>query len=105
MLKQLIERPIAVTTILIAVVILGSISTWLLPVSLIPDMDIPYITVQVSYPRQSARELEESVISPLRVRLLQIEGLKDIQSKTRRQRNNHPLLRPRFEKRLPVYRS
>ena len=83
MLKQLIERPIAVTTILIAVVILGSISTWLLPVSLIPDMDIPYITVQVSYPRQSARELEESVISPLRVRLLQIEGLKDIQSKTK----------------------
>ena len=83
MLNRLIERPIAVTTILIAVVILGLISAWLLPVSLIPSVDIPYITVQVSYPQQSARELEESVISTLRGRLLQIEGIKDIQSQTK----------------------
>ena len=83
MLKRLIERPIAVTMILITVVTLGLISTWLLPVSLIPAVDIPYITVQVAYPNQSARELEESVISILRGRLLQIEGIKDIQSKTR----------------------
>lgn len=83
MLRRLIERPIAVTMILIIVVVLGLVSTYLLPVSLIPAVDIPYITVQVTYPEQSARELEESVVSGLRSRLMQIEGLKDIQSETK----------------------
>jgi multidrug efflux pump subunit AcrB len=69
--------------ILIAVVVLGLTASYLLPVSLIPAVDIPYITVQVIYPQQSARELEESVVRSLRGRLQQIEGVKDIQSRTK----------------------
>jgi len=40
MLKRLIDRPIAVTMILIAIVVLGSMASYLLPVSLIPAVDI-----------------------------------------------------------------
>lgn len=83
MLRKLIERPIAVTMFLIMVLVLGMVSLNLLPISLIPAVDIPYITVQVSYPQQSARELEESVVSPLRHQLMQIAGLKDIRSETK----------------------
>lgn len=83
MLRKLIERPIAVIMFLVMVMVLGLVSIRLLPISLIPNVDIPYITVQVSYPQQSARELEESVVSPLRQQLMQIAGLKDIQSETK----------------------
>ena len=83
MLRKLIERPIAVTMFLVMVLVLGLVSLNLLPISLIPAVDIPYITVQVSYPQQSARELEESVVSPLRHQLMQIAGLKDIHSETK----------------------
>ncbi len=83
MLRKLIERPIAVTMFLVMVLVLGLVSLNLLPISLIPAVDIPYITVQVSYPQQSARELEESVVGPLRHQLMQIAGLKDIRSETK----------------------
>ena len=69
MFKGLIERPIAVTMSLIAVLVLGLLATTLLPVSLMPDISIPQITVQVSS-TLSARELEESVVKILRNQLM-----------------------------------
>ena len=48
MIRRLIERPVAVTMSLIAVLTLGAVATGLLPVSLMPDIEIPQITVQVS---------------------------------------------------------
>lgn len=83
MLGKLIKRPIGVSMALIMITVLGFISTGLLPISLIPDVDIPYITVQVNYPSKSARELNESVIQPLRVQLMQIPGIKDINTETK----------------------
>ena len=41
MLKSLIDRPIAVTMSIFVVVVLGFVSLRKLPVSLIPDVDIP----------------------------------------------------------------
>lgn len=83
MLKRLIERPIAVTMFLIIAIILGVVSINLLPVSLIPAVDIPYITVQVSNPGQSAGELDASVMSSLRGQLMQVTGVNDIYSETK----------------------
>ncbi len=82
MLKHLLDRPIAVTMVLIVVIILGMVSLNLLPVSLIPKVDIPYITIQVKYPTQSARELDESIMKPLRQQLLQMPSLTDIRTET-----------------------
>ena len=83
MLKHLIDRPVAVTMAMLVIVVLGCVSLRLLPVSLIPDVDIPYITVQVDAPSLSAREMDESVIAPLRLQLIQVNGLKDIVSEAR----------------------
>ena len=82
MLKILIERPIAVTMALLVVIVLGFASIRLLPVSLIPDVDIPYITIQLNAPNMAARELDESVVNILRQQLIQIDGLKDIVSES-----------------------
>ena len=38
MIKRLIERPVAVTMTLIAVLVLGFVSIGMLPVSLMPDI-------------------------------------------------------------------
>ena len=51
--RNLIHRPIAVTMCLIALIAIGCISFKYIPVSLMPDIDIPQITVQVSYPGAS----------------------------------------------------
>ena len=83
MLKHLIDRPITVTMITLVIVVLGIVSVRLLPVSLIPDVDIPYITVQAASSELSAREMDESVLKPLRRQLIQINGLEDIVSEAK----------------------
>ena len=83
MLKHLIDRPITVTMITLVVIVLGIVSIRLLPVSLIPDVAIPYITVQATSSELSAREMDESVLKPLRQQLIQINGLEDIVSEAK----------------------
>ena len=48
-----------------------------------PDIDIPQITVQVSYPGASVHEVDAEVVAPLRSQLMQVAGLKDIHSESR----------------------
>lgn len=83
MLNRLIDRPIAVAMMLVVVLVLGISGMKLLPVSLIPNVDIPYMTVQVTYPSMSARELDDAVVKQLRQQLMQIAGLKDITTETK----------------------
>lgn len=78
-----IHRPIAVTMTLIAIVTLGILALSKLPISLMPDIDIPQITVQMSSPGASAREVEERMVNPLRQQLSQVAGLKDIETSSR----------------------
>lgn len=79
----LVRRPVAVIMAFLGLVIIGAVMFWRLPVSLLPDIDIPKITVQISNSELSAREIETSVVSVLRQRLLQVGGLEKIESKTR----------------------
>ena len=83
MLKWMLDRPITVTMALVVVLVLGITGIRMLPVSLIPDIDIPYMTVQVSAPNLSAREIDETVCRPLRQQLVQINSLEDIRSESR----------------------
>lgn len=78
MLENLIDRPVAVTMLLLSVCVLGIISALKLPMALIPDVDVPYITVQLDDPRLSARELDERVVRPLRAQLVQMDGIAGI---------------------------
>ncbi len=68
---------------LIALIVLGIITATRLPVSLLPDIDIPEITIQINYKNTSARQLENAVVKPVRNQLLQLNHLKDIKSETR----------------------
>ena len=83
MIKFLIQRPIAVLMAFTACFILGLVTYFTLPVSLLPDISIPEITVQVAVPNTSARELENTVVKPIRQQLIQIARLKDMTSETR----------------------
>ncbi|MDD6783579.1 MAG: efflux RND transporter permease subunit [Prevotellaceae bacterium] len=83
MIYRLLHRPIAVTMVLVAVVALGFLAMERIPVSLMPDIDIPRITVRLSLPGSSAREVERQIVTPMRRQLAQVTGLKDIESSAR----------------------
>lgn len=83
MIKFLLSRPIAVLMAFTTCFIVGLVTYFTLPVSLLPDIAIPEITVQVSGQNTSARELENTVVKPIRQQLMQVARLRDIQSDTR----------------------
>jgi multidrug efflux pump subunit AcrB len=63
--------------------IIGLLTYFTLPVSLLPDIAIPEITIQVSGKNTSARELENTIVKPIRQQLMQVNRLRDIRSDTR----------------------
>lgn len=81
MIRKLIKRPVAVSMVLFAVAVLGAVSIKLIPVSLMPDVDIPQITVQVKVDGSSAREMDQ-YLQGLRRELMQIPSLTDIRSQS-----------------------
>ena len=83
MVKFLIRRPIAVLMAFTASFIIGLVTYFALPVSLLPDIDIPQITIQVTGDNMSARELENTLVAPVRRSLLQVSGLDEMRSETR----------------------
>ena len=83
MIKFLLQRPIAVLMAFTAFFIIGLVTYFTIPISLLPDIAIPEITVQVAGQNTSARELENTVVKPIRQQLMQVAGLKDVHSETR----------------------
>ena len=83
MVKFLLQRPIAVLMAFTACFIVGLVTYFTIPVSLLPDIAIPEITIQVSGQNTSARELENTVVKPIRQQLMQVAALRDIHSETR----------------------
>ncbi len=94
MVKFLIHRPIAVLVTTFSLVILGIIVFRKLPVSLLPDIAVPEISVQVSYLASSAKELNQTITKPLINQLLQVNHLQDI---TAESRDGYVLLKLRFD--------
>jgi len=68
---------------LIAIVTLGVLAFQRIPVSLMPDIDVPRIVVQMSAQGSSAREIEQQIVSPMHQQLSQVSGLKSIESTSR----------------------
>ncbi len=82
MVKFLIARPIAVIMSVLVLSVLGLIAFFTMPVSLLPDIDIPVITVEINYPDADARTLENTIVKPLRQELMQVAHLENIESNT-----------------------
>lgn len=83
MIRFLLQRPIAVLMVFSGLLIIGAITFFTLPVSLLPDIPIPEITVQVKAAHTAARELENTVVKPIRRQLMQVGHLRHISSETR----------------------
>ena len=79
----LLRRPVGVIMTTVALLVLGATAAFQLPVSLMPDVDIPEITVHFVREEASVNEVENSITHVLRTQLQQIPSLSDIHSESR----------------------
>ncbi|MBC9785169.1 efflux RND transporter permease subunit [Heliobacterium chlorum] len=75
-----IKRPAGITMIVLFFVVLGIYSFNRIGVELLPAMNTPYVTVQVSYAGAGAEEVEKQVLEPLEDAVSSVSKLKKISS-------------------------
>jgi len=80
MLRALLQRPIGLTVSLAVALAISAVLYVQLPVSLLPPIDIPQITVTLNYRNAGPEEIEQNILKPIREGLLTLNGLKTAES-------------------------
>ena len=78
--EPFIRRPIATSLLMAAVIMLGMLGYYLLPISALPPIDYPTIQVTAQYPGASPDVMASSVTTPLERQFGQISGLAQMTS-------------------------
>lgn len=78
-----IKRPVLATVMNLVILLIGLIAYDRLAVRLIPDVDVPIVTVATSYPGANARVIETEITKPIEDALSGIEGIDFISSISR----------------------
>ena len=78
--EPFIRRPIATTLLTIAIALAGGIAYKLLPVSPLPQVEFPTISVQASLPGGSPETMASSVATPLERQFGRIAGITEMTS-------------------------
>lgn len=75
-----IKRPVFTIVIMFLIIILGAVSFFKIPITLIPELNPPVGVVVTSYPGASPTEVSEKVTRPLETSLSTLPGLESLQS-------------------------
>ncbi|AKU95486.1 Cobalt-zinc-cadmium resistance protein CzcA [Labilithrix luteola] len=78
--ERFIRRPVATTLLTFAILIAGFVAFEVLPVSPLPQVDFPTITVAASLPGSSAEIMAATVATPLERQLGHIAGITEMTS-------------------------
>jgi len=80
-----IRRPVFAWVINLVILLLGVVAFQRLAVRLIPNVDVPVVTVSTNFPGASAQVIESQVTQPIEDALSGVEGIEYMQSVSREQ--------------------
>lgn len=80
MLASLLRRPVGVLMSFLVLIVFSVLAFVHLPVSLLPETDVPQIVIKITYPNASPAEIEQNVLRPIREKMLSLAQIKDIRS-------------------------
>jgi len=78
-----LKRPVATMMIFTCLLVIGLISSQLLPLEFFPDIDAPFVGVEIPYPGSTPEEVERRITQPAEEALATISGIKRMQSDSR----------------------
>lgn len=77
------RRPVAITMVFVAAVVFGYFSYGQLPVTLMPELSYPTLTVRTEYPGAAPEEVENDISRPVEEALGVVGGLRRVSSISR----------------------
>ncbi|MFQ5524809.1 MAG: efflux RND transporter permease subunit [Thermoanaerobaculia bacterium] len=79
--KLAVSRPITTAMILISILVIGGIALARLPLAYLPEVDAPFIMVQVPYPNANPQQIEKEILKPVEEVLATMPGVKTLNSR------------------------
>jgi HAE1 family hydrophobic/amphiphilic exporter-1 len=73
-----VTRPITTAMLLISVLVLGGIAIVRLPLAYLPEIDVPFIGVQIPFPNSNPKEIEREIVKPVEEVLSTLAGVKTL---------------------------
>jgi len=77
---MLIKRPVTIVVTILAILVLGAVSSFWIPKHLFPPIEYPSFVVSTTWPGHGARDIKESISIPLETRLSNLPGVERIES-------------------------
>ena len=78
-----LRRPVSTFSAILALVLLGAVSLKQMPVSLLPDVTLPVLTVRTAFPGAAAEEVSRFVAEEIEKNVGNTPGLVDMRSVSR----------------------
>ncbi|RCW52562.1 MULTISPECIES: efflux RND transporter permease subunit [Halanaerobium] len=78
-----VNRPVTITMLILAVILIGGIALTRLPMDLTPDMEMPFLMIRTSYSGATPEEVEELVTRPVESTVATVDGLSNLNSTSR----------------------
>lgn len=75
-----IERPVLVTMAILVFVVFGGLAFFGLPLNMMPDIDMPFVSIQVVYPGASPQEVETQITKKVEDAISTVSQIDYIQS-------------------------
>ncbi len=78
-----VGRPVAISMLFVAVILLGLISFGRLPIDLLPDVAYPKLVIYTSYPNVAPAEVERFITQPVESQVSAVPGVERVESVSR----------------------
>ncbi len=73
-----IHQPVLAIMVILAFVTFGLVAFLGLPIDLMPNIELPFVSVQAIYPGAGPEEIETAVVKPIEEQLTTVSGIKNI---------------------------
>ncbi|MFZ1946036.1 MAG: efflux RND transporter permease subunit [bacterium] len=73
-------RPVTVLTVFVCLLVVGIICSQMLPLEFLPEMNVPFLGVEIPYPGSTPEEVERRITQPVEEALATISGIKSMRS-------------------------
>ncbi|TDX52671.1 efflux RND transporter permease subunit [Orenia marismortui] len=73
-----VDRPVTISMIVLAVLLIGIVSLTRLPIDLLPELDLPYAVVSVNYDGAGPEEIENLITKPVEESIATVDNVKNL---------------------------
>ncbi|MGQ0537708.1 MAG: efflux RND transporter permease subunit, partial [Gemmatimonadaceae bacterium] len=81
--RAAVKRPVTTIAATLAIVLLGAVSLGRLPVSLLPDVALPVLTIRTLYESAAASEVSRFIAEPVEEAVAATPGLVELRTVSR----------------------